>query len=67
MTCIILQGISGSVEDQPRVVEHPSGLGEDPSRHEMEYAEDSSGQEMEFTKDPSRHEMEFDEDPPMVS
>jgi hypothetical protein len=67
MTCIILQGISGSVEDQPRVVEHPSGSGEDPSRHEMEYAEDSSGQEMEFTEDPSRHEMEFDEDPPVVS
>jgi hypothetical protein len=55
MTCIILQGSSGSAEDQPHAAKHPFGSGEDPSVHEMEFAED-----------PSRHEMGFAEDPPEV-
>jgi hypothetical protein len=50
-----LQDGSGSAEDQPRAAEHPSGSGEDPSGHEIE-----------FTEDPSRHETEFAEDPPEV-
>jgi hypothetical protein len=36
MTYIILQDGSRSADDQPRVAEHPSGLGEDPSGHEIE-------------------------------
>jgi hypothetical protein len=38
MTCVILQDDSGSVEDQPRAAEHPSGLGEYLSRHNTEFA-----------------------------
>jgi hypothetical protein len=52
MTCIILQDDSGLTEDQPRVAEHPSGSGEDPSGYEMEFAEDPSGHETEFVEDP---------------
>jgi hypothetical protein len=52
MTCIILQDGSGSDEDQPRAAEHPSGSGEDPSRHETEFVEDLSRHEMEFAGDP---------------
>jgi hypothetical protein len=59
MTCIILQ-------DQPRAAEHPSGSGEDPSGHEMEFTENPSGHEIEFTENPSGHEMEVAEYLPQV-
>jgi hypothetical protein len=48
-----LQDDPGSAEDQPRAAQHPSGSGEDPSKHETEFVEDPSGQETEFTEDPS--------------
>jgi hypothetical protein len=51
-----LQNGSRSAKDQPRAVEHYSGSGDGPSRHEME-----------FTEDPSIHETEFAEDPPKAS
>jgi hypothetical protein len=66
MTCIILQDGSGLAKDQPRVAEHPSSSGEDPSRHETEFTKDPSEHETKFAEDPSRHEMEFAEDPPVV-
>jgi hypothetical protein len=47
---MILQDDSGSAEDQPHAAEHPSGLGEDPFGHKMEFAEDPSGQETEFVE-----------------
>jgi hypothetical protein len=40
-----------SADDQPRAAQHPSGLGEDPSRHEIEFTEDPSGHEMEVAED----------------
>jgi hypothetical protein len=43
MTYVILQDDSESTEDQPRVVDHPFGLGEDPSGHESEPIEDPFG------------------------
>jgi hypothetical protein len=52
MTCIILLDDSGSVEDQHRAAQHPSGSSEDPSKHETEFTEDPSGHEMKFTEDP---------------
>jgi hypothetical protein len=47
---MILQDDSGSAEDQPHAAEHPSGLGEDPFGHKMEFAEDPSGHETEFVE-----------------
>jgi hypothetical protein len=49
-----LQDGSGSAKDQPRVAEHYSGSGENPSEHETEFAEDPSGHETEFVEDPPK-------------
>jgi hypothetical protein len=63
-----LQDGSRSAEDHPRVAEHLSGLGEDPSERETDFAEDpSSGHETDFAEDPSGHETEFTEDLPELS
>jgi hypothetical protein len=51
-------------EDQPRVAQHLSGSGEDPSGHETEFIENPSGHKMEFAENPSGHKMEVAEDPP---
>jgi hypothetical protein len=40
MPCVILQDDSESAEDQTRAAEHPSGLGEDLSGHELESTKD---------------------------
>jgi hypothetical protein len=37
---IMVQVGLGLAEDQPHAAEQPSGLGEDPSRNEMEFTED---------------------------
>jgi hypothetical protein len=54
------------LQDQPHAAKHPSGSGEDPSEHEMEFAKNPSGHEMEFTENPSGHKTEVTEYLPQV-